>query len=83
MPIRVGELMIFFDATHTSINAAQHRNSTVSAVDQQVSKRRKTTAQHGGSPAAAAASQVAPPPPRQVCNGNVIHWLLPHSGSSQ
>ncbi len=65
--------MFFFEATHTSINAAQHDTSAVYAVDQQVTKRRQTTAQHGGS--SAAASQVASPPPRQVCIGNVITVL--------
>jgi hypothetical protein len=75
--------MYFFDATHASINAAQGHHSTVSAVDQQVAKRHKTTALHTGGPAAAAASQVAHPPPRQVCIGDVMHNLFPHSGSSQ
>ncbi len=75
--------MFFFDATHTSINAAQDLNSTVSVVEQQVTKRHKTTAQHGGNPAVAAASQDVPPPPKQVCNGDVIHCLFPHSGSCQ
>jgi hypothetical protein len=82
-PIGVGEHMYFFDATHTSVNAAQHHTSTVSAVDQQVAKRHKTTAQHGGSPAVAAAGQDVPPPPEQVCNGDVIHCLFPPNGSSQ